>query len=133
MIQRKTVLVVDDAEMFQKIYKSKLLTDGFKVKIAGNGVEALKMIAEEKPDIILLDINMPIMDGFRVLQNVKGDMGLEIPIIVLSSRGQPEEVEKAMDLGADGYLIKTTAKPKEVVEKIKQALGELGGEKNEDD
>ena len=63
-----------------------------------------------------------------ILQAVKGDMGLEIPIIVLSSRGQPEEVEKAMDLGADGYLIKTTAKPKEVVEKIKQVLGEERGE-----
>ncbi|GBE05017.1 MAG TPA: response regulator [Nitrospirae bacterium] len=123
MMKRYKALVVDDAEMFQKIYKSILLADGFKVFIANNGAEALKSVMEDKPDIMLLDINMPIMDGYKVLEHVKSNDDLaSIPILVLSSRGQPEEIEKAMDLGADGYLIKTTSKPKEVVAKIKEVL-----------
>ncbi len=118
------ILVVDDAEMFQNIYRSKLMSEGFQVTIANNGMEAIKILSEEKPDLILLDLNMPVMDGFKVLQAVKSDPKLSsIHIIVLSSRGQPDEIEKAVNLGADGYLIKATTKPNEVVGKVKEVLG----------
>ncbi len=120
---QKKILVVDDAKLFQDIYKNKLMTEGFLVKTAGNGLEAIELSKKDRPDLILLDLNMPVMDGFKVLQAVKTDPALSSAhIIVLSSRGQPEEIEKAISLGADGYLVKATAKPNEVVQKVKETL-----------
>jgi CheY-like chemotaxis protein len=118
------ILFVDDAKMFQDIYKAKLISEGYSVRTANNGVEALKCLSEEKPDLILLDLVMPVMDGFKVLHALKSDPKLSsIPVIVFSSRGQPEEIEKAVSLGATGYLIKATTTPKEVVKKVKEVLG----------
>lgn len=117
------ILVVDDEKMFQDIYKSKLLSEGFLVRTAGNGTEAIKILLEETLDLVLLDLNMPIMDGFKVLQAIKSNSKLSsICVIVFSSRGQPEEIEKAVSLGANGYLIKATTTPNEVVKKVKETL-----------
>ena len=117
------ILVVDDEKMFQNIYKSKLLSEGFLVRTAGNGTEAIKILLEETLDLVLLDLNMPVMDGFKVLAAIKSMPKLSsIYVIVLSSRGQPEEIEKAVSLGANGYLIKATTTPNEVVEKVKEIL-----------
>jgi|Deesub1362A_J573_1020465.scaffolds.fasta_scaffold17614_2 CheY-like chemotaxis protein len=120
---QKKILLVDDAKIFQDIYKNLLMPEGYIVKVAGNGMEALKLAISEKPDLILLDLNMPVMDGFKVLEAVKSNPELSsIHIIVLSSRGVPAEIEKAVNLGADSYLVKATAKPKEVIAKIKSIL-----------
>lgn len=120
---QKKILIVDDAKIFQDIYKNLLMPEGYIVKVASNGMEALKLVVSEKPDLILLDLNMPVMDGFKVLEAVKSNPELSsIHIIVLSSRGVPAEIEKAVNLGADSYLVKATAKPKEVIAKIKSIL-----------
>ncbi|MEK7307779.1 MAG: response regulator, partial [Nitrospirota bacterium] len=75
-------------------------------------------------DLVLLDLTMPLMDGFKVLQAIKENPKLSsIIVIVFSSRGQPEEIEKAVNLGADGYLIKSTTPPNEVVKKVREVLG----------
>ena len=127
MPQQNKILFVDDTKMFQNIYKSKLMSEGYQVKTADNGLEAIKVLTESKewkPDIILLDLIMPVMDGFKVLQTVKTNPDFSsILVIVFSSRGQPEEIEKAVNLGADGYLIKTTTTPNDVVKKVKEILG----------
>lgn len=123
MPQQNKILFVDDTKMFQSIYKSKLMSEGYQVKTADNGLEAIKSLSEEKPDLILLDLNMPVMDGFKVLQAVKANpIFSSIPVMVFSSRGQAEEIEKAVNLGADGYLVKTTTTPNEVVKKVKEIL-----------
>lgn len=123
MTQNK-ILVVDDTKMFQNIYKTKLMSEGFTVKLAGNGTEAIKILSEEAFDLVLLDLTMPLMDGFKVLQAVKENPKLSsIHVVVFSSRGQPEEIEKAVNLGADGYLIKSTTTPNEVVKKVRELLG----------
>ncbi len=119
----KKILVVDDAKIFQDIYKNLLIPEGYSVKVASNGMEALKMIKEDRPDLVLLDLNMPVMDGFKVLQAVKSDPETSsVKVVVLTSRGIPDEIEKAHNLGADSYLVKATAKPKEVIQKIKDML-----------
>lgn len=119
------VLLVDDTEFYQRAYKNKLMPEGYLVTTAGNGVEALKCLTQEVPDIILLDLMMPIMDGFKVLQAVKADARLQkIPVIIFSAKGATDEIEQAIKLGASDYLIKSTTTPNKVLEKIKQVLGQ---------
>jgi len=117
------ILLVDDTDFYLKAYKSKLMGEGFVVTTANNGVEAIKSIATERPDMILLDLIMPVMDGFKVLQTIKADPNLiEIPVVVFSAKGNMDEVEKAIAGGATDFLIKATSTPNKVVEKIKEIL-----------
>jgi len=120
---RNKILLVEDSKVIQQMYKNKLTIEQFNVITADNGIEAIKILSQEKPDIILLDLMMPIMDGYKVLQIIKTDPRLSnIPVLVFSAKGQPEEVEKSLNLGAAGYIVKATTKPKEVVEQIRKVL-----------
>ncbi len=120
---RKKVLLVEDSKIVQQLYRNKLTLEQFSVITADNGMEAIKILSSEIPDIILLDLMMPVMDGYKVLQVIKTDPRLsKIPVLVFSAKGQPEEVEKALSLGASGYIVKATTKPNEVVEQIKKTL-----------
>jgi CheY-like chemotaxis protein len=122
---RKKILLVEDSKVVQQIYRNKLTLEQFFVITADNGMEAIKILSTEIPDIILLDLMMPVMDGYKVLQVVKTDPRLShIPVLVFSAKGQPEEVEKALSLGAVGYIVKATTKPNEVVEQIKKILSQ---------
>lgn len=122
---KATILIVDDAELLRNIYNAKLMAEGFSVKMASNGAEALKVIATAPPDVILLDLVMPIVDGYKVLQAVKADpRTASIPVIVFSAKGATEEITKATDAGADGFLIKATTNPNKVVQKVKEVLAE---------
>lgn len=117
------ILLVDDTEFYQKMYKSKLLTEGYLVTTANNGLEAIKAITADKPDMILLDLMMPVMDGFKVLQTIKSDPNLkEIPVVVFSAKGNTDEIGKAIAGGATDFLVKATSTPNKVVEKIKQIM-----------
>jgi len=116
-------LLVEDSKVVQQMYRNKLTFEQFNVLTANNGMEAIKILSKEKPDIILLDLMMPVMDGYKVLQVIKTDPKLStIPVLVFSAKGQPEEVEKALNLGAAGYIVKATTKPNEVVEHIRKVL-----------
>jgi DNA-binding response OmpR family regulator len=122
---RNTILLVEDSKVVQQMYRNKLTFEQFNVLTADNGMEAVKVLSKEKPDIILLDLMMPIMDGFKVLQVVKTDPRLSnVPVLVFSAKGQSEEVEKALNLGAAGYIVKATTKPNEVVEQIRKVLSQ---------
>ncbi len=122
---KKKVLLVEDTATIQQMYKGKLLLEQFEVLTADHGGEALQILARERPDLILLDLMLPLVDGFKVLQVVKTDPRLqEVPVIVFSAKGQPEEIERAMKLGATDFLIKSVSKPKDVVDKIKKVLAE---------
>jgi DNA-binding response OmpR family regulator len=122
---RNTILLVEDSKVVQQMYRNKLTFEQFNVLTADNGMEAVKVLSKEKPDIILLDLMMPIMDGYKVLQVVKTDPRLSnIPVLVFSAKGQSEEVEKALNLGAAGYIVKATTKPNEVVEQIRKVLSQ---------
>jgi CheY-like chemotaxis protein len=122
---REKILLVEDSKTIQQLYRNKLTLEQYQVITADNGMEAIKILSQEKPDIILLDLMMPVMDGYKVLQVIKTDPKLSgIPVLVFSAKGQPEEVEKALNLGASGYIVKATTKPNEVVEQIKKALSQ---------
>lgn len=122
---KNKILLIEDSKIIQQMYRSKLVLEQFNVLTADNGMEAIKILSQEKPDIILLDLMMPVMDGYKMLQILKTDPKFaDIPVLVFSARGQPEEVEKAMNLGAAGYIVKATTRPNEVVEQIKKVLNQ---------
>ncbi len=122
---RNKILLIEDSKIIQQMYRSKLTIEQFTVITADNGMEAIKILSQEIPDLVLLDLMMPVMDGFKVLQVIKTDPRLSnIPVLVFSARGQPEEVEKAMNLGAAGYIVKATTKPNEVIEQIRKVISQ---------
>jgi len=117
------VLLIEDDTFLGNIYKTKFEMEKFKVIVATDGLEGLDMAKKKKPDIILLDILMPKMDGFEVLENLKKDKSLaSIPVVLLTNLGQKDDVDKGLGLGAVDYLIKAHYKPSETVDKVKSVL-----------
>jgi len=122
----KKILIIEDEEILLDLIQKKLLQEGYQVDIAKDGEEGLEKIREEKPDLILLDIVMPKMGGFEVMEEIKKDKELKgIPIIIISNSGQPVELSRAKELGVVDWLIKTDFDPSEVVEKVKKQLKQL--------
>ncbi len=121
----KRILIVEDEEIMLDLLQRKLKTHGYEVLVARDGEEGLKSIKEEKPDLIIMDLVMPKMDGFMVMEEIQKDEDLKkIPLIVVSNSGQPVELNRVRDLGAKDWLIKTEFNPQELVEKIKKQLNE---------
>ena len=117
------VLVVDDIPDILKLLDATLKFKGYRVITARDGQEALEAIQEEKPALVIADILMPKMDGFEVLEKIKGNPKTkDIPVILLTNLNQQEDVERGMELGANDFLIKAHFMPSEVVGKIKKLL-----------
>ena len=103
----KKILIVDDEAGLRGIIGSFFRVKGFQTAEAGDGLEAMERIREERPDVVLLDINMPIMDGLTFLSKVKEDPSMNtVPVIILSARTESKDVEKGIGLGAQFYLEK---------------------------
>lgn len=120
---KKKIMIVEDDSFVMDIYHTKLEQENFEVIEAVNGVEAMKKLQEAVPDLILLDIIMPYMDGLEVLQKIKADEKLKmIPVVLLTNLSQKEEVNRGLELGANDYLIKSHFTPSEVLEKIKNYI-----------
>lgn len=117
------VLIVDDDAFLSGIYATKLELEGFQVVSARDGEEGLKAAMREKPDLILLDVLMPKLDGFEVLKRLKAEPEFKTtPVIMLTNLGQKEDIEKGLADGAVDYLIKAHFVPAEAVDKIKKVL-----------
>lgn len=124
MAEQIHVLLVEDDAFLLNIYKTKLEMEGYKVTPADNGESGLQQAGLKSPDIILLDVLLPKMDGFTVLEKLKSDpKTVNIPVMMLTNLGQKDDVERGLKGGAVDYLIKAHFKPSEVVEKIKKILG----------
>jgi len=121
---KKTILIVEDDKFLRDLMNQKLLREGFNTEEAVDGEQGVQKIKEAKPDLVLLDLILPGIDGFEVLSKIKEDPSLAaIPIIVLSNLGQKDDIERGLQLGAKDYLIKAHFTPGEVIEKIKNILG----------
>jgi DNA-binding response OmpR family regulator len=117
------ILIVEDDRFLRELIARKLRNEGYEVIEAVDGEEGLKRIKEEKPDLVLLDLILPGIDGFEVLESAKKDSEIaSIPVIILSNLGQREEIERGLKLGAIDYLIKAHFTPGEIIEKIKNIL-----------
>ena len=117
------ILLIEDEELIIRLLSKKLAAIGYDVSLAMNGEEGLEKIKQVVPDLILLDIVMPRMGGFEVMAEMKKDEKIaNIPVIIISNSGQPLELEKAKELGAADWLVKTEFDPKEVAEKIQKYI-----------
>ena len=118
MSTEKTIVIVEDDVFLRRLYELKFTEAKFKVKVAEDGQAGLALIQSEKPAVVLLDIELPKMDGFAVLQVVKGSVETKnIPIIMLTNSSTQEAIDKARELGAADYTIKAHFLPSEVVTK----------------
>ncbi len=121
----KTILFVEDETNLQKTMGNILKEEGFEYLEASDGEEGLKKAKEEHPDLILLDVILPRKDGFEVLKELKSNEDTsDIPVIVLTNLESVQDVQKALDLGANSYLVKANYRLEDVLSKIKQALEE---------
>ena len=117
------ILIIEDDRFLRELIARKLKNEGYEVAEAVDGEEGLKRIKEERPDLVLLDLILPGIDGFEVLEKAKKDPETaQIPVIILSNLGQREGVERGLKLGAIDYLIKAHFTPGEIIEKIKNIL-----------
>ena len=117
------ILLIEDDKFLRELIIQKLGKEGFEVVEASEGEAGLTRMKEEKPNLVLLDLILPGIDGFEVLSRIKKDPVLEkTPVIILSNLGQKEDMEKGIALGAKDYLIKAHFTPGEIVEKIRATL-----------
>jgi chemosensory pili system protein ChpA (sensor histidine kinase/response regulator) len=99
------VLVVDDSITVRRVTQRLLKREGFRVALANDGLHALEVLAQEKPNVVLSDIEMPRMDGFDLVRNIRNDVHLrDLPVIMITSRIAEKHREHAMELGVDHYL-----------------------------
>lgn len=114
------ILLVDDDKFLLDMYSTKFNEKGFDVTAVFGGTDALSKLEEGlAPEIILTDIVMPVMDGFELLAEIKSKkLAPQASVIVLSNLGQKEDFDKGSELGADGYIVKATSTPTEVVNKV---------------
>ena len=116
------ILIIEDEPVHLNVMKAKLEYEGYQIVVATNGETGLELIKKEEPNLVLLDIILPQMDGFEVLTQLKKDE-VKIPVIVVSNSGQPVEIDRAMKLGAKDYLVKAEFNPADVLEKVEKVLG----------
>ena len=117
------ILIAEDEKALSVALTDKLVREGYKISVASNGEEAIKLTKTNKFDLILLDLMMPVKSGFEVLEELKGDPEFrDIPVIILSNLGEDENIKKALRLGVADYFVKADHPIAEIVEKIKSHL-----------
>lgn len=127
---KKKILVIEDDEVMQKILTIKFNDAGFIVVSAMDGREGLEAARKEKPDLIVLDLIMPVMDGIACLKEIKDDPAISnTPIIVLTNLNNDEMVGISLEHGITDYLVKADFTPDEILKKINEKFGLLGGVK----
>jgi CheY-like chemotaxis protein len=120
---RFKILIVEDEPGFRRTYSDLFKHFGHQVIEADNGQEGLEMAKGQRPDLILLDLVMPKMDGYSVLEKLRGDgLTKELPVIIFSVLGEQSDIQRALDMGANDYIIKGSYSPNEVLAKIGQFL-----------
>jgi len=120
---KKTLLLVEDEAAFRTIYQDMLESRGFQVLTAPDGEAGLQIALSQKPDLVLLDLNLPKLHGFEVLKNIRANKPTSgMPVIILTVQGSDKDIKKGADLGATDYLIKGLCTPVETLRKINTVL-----------
>jgi DNA-binding response OmpR family regulator len=118
----KIAIIEDDAAIHQ-MYRMKFETEGFDVQLASNGKSGIELVKKFNPDIVLLDLQMPEVDGLEALRAIRSSkQSKQTPVIILTNLGEEESPKELKDLGANGYIVKADYTPRQVVLKVKETL-----------
>jgi DNA-binding response OmpR family regulator len=116
---------MEDQRGFRRVYRDVLEQDGYEVLEADNGEDGWEEILSKKPDLVLLDLGLPVLDGFQVLEKIRrSEQTKNIPVIIFSVLGEPRDVKKALEMGANDYTVKGFYTPRQVLSKIKALLSD---------
>jgi two-component system phosphate regulon response regulator PhoB/two-component system alkaline phosphatase synthesis response regulator PhoP len=119
----KKILVAEDDKFLANAYRVKLTKSGFDVQLASDGSEVIKLLPIFLPDLLILDIIMPVKDGFTTLSEIKSNPAYkDLPIIVASNLGQKEDVDKAMSLGATDFIVKSDLHLEDLITMVNKLL-----------
>lgn len=117
------IAIIEDDQAISQMYRMKLESEGFDVQLANNGQRGVSLVADFKPDIILLDLAMPEMNGEEALTEIrKSEIGKNIPVIILTNLGEEEAPKTLRTLGIHSYIVKANLTPREVVAQVKEAI-----------
>lgn len=118
------IAIIEDDQVISQMYRMKFEADGFEVQLAENGEQGVALVQGFKPDIILLDLQMPHMDGSEALAQIRAhDWGKDIPVIILTNLGEEEAPKSLKALGIHSYIVKADLTPRQVVTRVKETLG----------
>lgn len=118
------IAIIEDDQVISQMYRMKFEADGFEVQLADNGKQGVSLVENLRPDIILLDLQMPHMNGSEALAQIRGhDWGKDIPVIILTNLGEEEAPKALRALGIHSYIVKADLTPRQVVSRVKEALG----------
>lgn len=117
------IAIIEDDPTINQMYRMKFEADGFNVQLANNGKRGVDMVENFQPDMILLDLQMPEMDGEEALKIIRSnDWGKDIPVIVLTNLGEEEAPKSLREMGIHSYIVKADLTPRQVVARVKEAL-----------
>lgn len=117
------IAIIEDDPTISQMYRMKFESDGFEVRLAANGQIGVEVAEKFQPDIILLDLQMPEMNGTEALRHIRSkDWGKTIPVIVLTNLGEEEAPREIKELGVHSYIVKANLTPRQVVEQVKSAI-----------
>ncbi|MBC7943149.1 response regulator [Candidatus Saccharibacteria bacterium] len=118
------IAIIEDDPVISQMYRMKFEADGFDVQLANNGKRGVALVAAFSPDLILLDLQMPEMDGVETLTVIrKNESSKNIPVIILTNLGEEESPKEIRSLGIHSYIVKADLTPRQVVQRVKEALG----------
>ncbi len=121
--KEKYILIVEDDEFISDVYRKKLLLEGFEVSLARDGEEAIRALRARKPDLLLLDIMLPLKDGFEVLSELRADPALsDTKVVVLSNLSQAKDIARAKELGALDYVVKSNTTLSDMIARIHRQI-----------
>ncbi len=124
MNQGKTILIVEDQPGFRRIYRDILESEGYAVLTAEDGEKGLDLARFHRPDLVLLDLGLPRMNGYEVLRKIREDVSMDkVKVIIFSVMGEEKDVQKGISLGANGYVLKGGHTPRQVIDQIAGMLG----------
>lgn len=118
------IAIIEDDAVISQMYRMKFEAEGYEVQMASNGRLGVELVEKMRPDIILLDLRMPEMDGTEALTQIrKHNWGKNIPVMILTNVGEEEAPAELKDLNVLDYIVKADLTPRQVTEKVKEALG----------
>lgn len=117
------IAIIEDDPTISQMYRMKFEADGFEVRLAANGHIGVKLVEEFRPDVILLDLQMPELNGVEALQQIRThNWGKTIPVIILTNLGEEEAPKELRNLGVSNYIVKANLTPRQVVDQVKAAI-----------